>query len=81
MDTEARKLRWRCRRGMRELDALLIRFVEDVYETLPTDDKRRFATLLELPDPELHAYLVGRHEPTDPDLEKLLDRIRTQRPA
>ena len=64
---------------MRELDALLIGFVEDVYESLSKDDKRRFGTLLELPDPELHAYLVGRQEPTDPDVEKLLDRIRASR--
>ena len=64
---------------MRELDGLLIRFVEDVYQSLSEDDKRRFGTLLELPDPDLHAYLVGRHEPTDPDLEKLLDRIRASR--
>ena len=65
---------------MRELDALLIRFVEEAYETLPADDKRRFSSLLELPDPDLHAYLVGRHEPSDPDLERLLDRIRACRP-
>jgi len=64
---------------MRELDVLLIRFVEDVYESLSKDDKRRFSTLLELPDPELHTYLVGRHEPTDPDVERLLDRIRASR--
>ena len=81
MDTDAARLRWRCRRGMRELDALLIRFVEEVYETLPAGDKRRFATLLELPDPDLHAYIVGRHEPPDPDLERLLDRIRACRPT
>ena len=81
MDTEAARLRWRCRRGMRELDALLIRFMEDAYETLPPDEKRRFSTLLELPDPELHAYLVGRHEPSDPAVERLLDRIRANRPS
>ena len=64
---------------MRELDALLIRFVEDVYESLSKDDKHRFGVLLELPDPELHTCLVGRHEPTDPDVERLLDRIRASR--
>ena len=64
---------------MRELDALLIRFVDDVYESLSKDDKHRFGALLELPDPELHTYLVGRHEPTDPDVERLLDRIRASR--
>ena len=81
MDTEAARLRWRCRRGMRELDALLIRFVEDDYASLSEADKRLFGALLELPDPELHAYLVGRHERTDPDVEKLLDRIRASRPS
>ena len=59
----------------------LIRFVEEWNETLPAGDKRRFATLLELPDPDLHAYIVGRHEPPDPDLERLLGRIRACRPT
>ena len=81
MDVEARRLRWRCRRGMRELDLLLIRFVDEVFETLPADDQRRFSGLLALPDPDLHAYLVGRHPPQDPDLERLLGRIRAAGPV
>tara|TARA_B100000029_G_scaffold270872_1_gene266042 strand:+ start:134 stop:379 length:246 start_codon:yes stop_codon:yes gene_type:complete len=77
MTDDAQKLRWRCRRGMRELDAILINFVSISYDSLADDDKVRFGALLELPDPELHACLVGRHVPTDPLLERLLDRIRT----
>ena len=76
MDSEAAKLRWRCRRGMRELDALLTQFVEQAYPSLSPDDKQRFSRLLELPDPDLHAYLVGRYEAPDPDLAELLARIR-----
>ena len=62
---------------MRELDAILINFVTISYDSLADDDKVRFRALLELPDPELHACLVGRHVLTDPFLERLLDRIRT----
>jgi len=76
VDVDAARVRWRCRRGMRELDALLVRFVEDVYPSLVPEDQLRFSQLLELPDPDLHACLVGRQEPPDPDLARLLARIR-----
>jgi succinate dehydrogenase flavin-adding protein (antitoxin of CptAB toxin-antitoxin module) len=64
---------------MRELDALLASFVEEVYSSLSPEDKRRFSNFLELPDPDIHAYLVGRYASPDPGLEKLLDRIRANR--
>jgi succinate dehydrogenase flavin-adding protein (antitoxin of CptAB toxin-antitoxin module) len=62
---------------MRELDVLLIHFFETSYDALDIDEKRHFRALLELPDPVLHAYLVGRHASDDPKLEALLTRIRT----
>jgi antitoxin CptB len=70
------KLRWRCRRGMRELDAVLQAFLDRGFGTLDEADKARFETLLDLPDPVLHGYLVGRHEPEDPDTVRLIERIR-----
>ena len=77
MSDDTAKLRWRCRRGMRELDAILANFLRSSYASLSADDKTRFSALLELPDPELHAYLLGRYDATDPSLENLLGRIRT----
>jgi antitoxin CptB len=76
MQAERARLRWRCRRGMRELDVLLIRFFETSYDALDPRNKRYFQALLELPDPDLHAYLVGGHASADPQLEVLLARIR-----
>jgi succinate dehydrogenase flavin-adding protein (antitoxin of CptAB toxin-antitoxin module) len=61
---------------MRELDAVLERFLADAYVSLPGADKRRFEELLELPDPELHAYLVGRSVPPDRELAALIMSIR-----
>jgi antitoxin CptB len=76
MAEEYARLRWRCRRGMRELDAVLQAFLEHDFADLSKADKGRFEVLLDLPDPELHAYLVGRHAPVDPDAARLLARVR-----
>jgi succinate dehydrogenase flavin-adding protein (antitoxin of CptAB toxin-antitoxin module) len=61
---------------MRELDGVLARFLQTSYESLGAEDKRRFRELLDLPDPDLHAYLLGRHDSSDPELDRLLERVR-----
>jgi antitoxin CptB len=73
---EHARLRWRCRRGMRELDAVLLAFLEDSYETLDEREKARFAAILDLPDPELYGYVVGRIDPPDCSSAALVARIR-----
>ena len=75
-DTHLARLRWRCRRGMGELDRLLAGFLDSRYQGLSDSEKQRFADLLELPDPELNAYLLGRTEPEDSELAGLLEIIR-----
>ena len=70
------KLRWRCRRGMRELDALLHGFLERSYAGLDAREKECFEAILDLPDPELNAYLLGRQTPTDENVAALIERIR-----
>jgi len=62
---------------MRELDAILANFLRESYEDLSAGDKARFRALLELPDPDLHAYLLGRYDAVDPALERLLGQIRS----
>lgn len=73
---ELARLRWRCRRGMRELDRLLEAFVESDYATLDAAGRARFDALLELPDPRLAGYLFRRERPVDPADEALIARIR-----
>ncbi len=76
MKSDRARLRWRCRRGMAELDALLGGFFDAHYDGLTDNEKRAFAMLLELPDPTLHGYLLGRDDATDPDQARLLQRLR-----
>ena len=76
MDPRVARLKWRCRRGMRELDAVLTAFVDAEGERLADADIACFEAILELPDPTLHAYLLGRSAPDDAPTAALLERIR-----
>ena len=61
---------------MRELDAVLLAFLDRSFEKLSDADKSRYDALLNLPDPELYDYLVRRHAPDDPELARLIAIIR-----
>ncbi len=74
-DASLGQLRWRCRRGMRELDVLLTRYLDEAYAGASPIEQRAFRQLLECPDPLIHAYLLGRETPDDGDLHSLLRRI------
>ncbi len=52
-------LRWRCRRGTKELDLLLERFLVRHYDQAPPETRRAFERLLALPDPVLAELLLG----------------------
>ncbi len=65
---------------MRELDQLLVDYLEHRYPAATAADKRAFEALLELSDPELVGYLLHKEEPA-PDhasvIRDILDRSST----
>ena len=69
------RLRWRCRRGMRELDVLLARYLEHVYPAASLPHREAFEALLELQDPTILAYVVGRERPGDPNLADVIKQL------
>jgi antitoxin CptB len=77
METDAalRKLYWRCRRGLLELDLVFKKFLEEQYSTLEANDKAAFQRLLELQDQTLLGYLNGDETPTDPDLSRIVRKL------
>ena len=72
---EERKIKWKCRRGMLELDILLDRFYENQFLTLETKEKKLFNRLLDEPDPVLYDWLFGRKISSDPQLQCLVKKI------
>jgi antitoxin CptB len=77
--TRIRRLRWHCRRGMRELDVVLQRYLEQRYSDAPTAEQHAFEALLELQDPQLFAYLMRRETPADAELVNVIARLTDAR--
>ena len=73
------RLLWASRRGMLELDLILSPFVENVYDSLTEDDQLRFEVLLECEDQTLFMWFMQREQPTDPNMQRILQIIRDSR--
>jgi antitoxin CptB len=73
------RLRWRCRRGMKELDLLLTRYMDERYGAAPPEEQEAFRGLLATQDPEIYAYCLGSQRPPK-HLADLIERI-TARPS
>ncbi|WP_447592507.1 FAD assembly factor SdhE [Aquipseudomonas campi] len=79
-DIELNRLYWHSRRGMLELDVLLVPFVREVYATLDAEDQARYRKLLECEDQDMFGWFMQRDESDDPDLQRMvrmiLDRVQ-----
>lgn len=62
---ERGKLEWRCRRGMKELDFLLLRYLRNRHAAAASDERAAFVEFLELPDPDIARYLLAGDVPPD----------------
>jgi antitoxin CptB len=74
-DEEARRIWWRSRRGLRELDLLLVPFVEDVLPRLGSEDRQGFLRLIDREDTELMELLTRRVASDDPEISDMVDRV------
>ncbi|OZG70626.1 hypothetical protein BTA51_24995 [Hahella sp. CCB-MM4] len=74
------KLFWHSRRGMLELDVLLVPFLKEAYSDLPDEDKQRYERLLECEDTDMFQWFMQKSVPEDPDLARIvkiiLDRVQ-----
>lgn len=76
MSEQLSRLRWRCRRGMLELDLLLQPFLDAGYDELDEAGQGLFIALLELPDQELLEQLMGIKETQEKELAHIITQIR-----
>lgn len=74
--TDLNRLRWRCRRGMRELDQLLERYLRHAYASDSEAQRGLFLGLLDCEDDRLWRWFMGHEECPDAGLAALVERIR-----
>ena len=75
---EMARLKWRCRRGMRELDFLLGRYLEEDYPGVSAQEQEAFRAFLELPDPMIFSWITGRERPPEGLISEIVNRLLQQ---
>lgn len=71
------RLRWACRRVMKELDIPLSQFLNQHYAKLPMGSQFAFERLLSAADQDILDWLKGRRLPRDPGVQEILALMRT----
>jgi len=75
MDLEQKRLSWQCRRGIKEVEVLLVPYFEKHYNHLDEADQKRFQALLDQSDVELFEWFTRRSTPENNELEKIVNAI------
>jgi len=69
------RLRWRSRRGMLELDLLLLPFFDEVYRELEAGQQQTFVDMLEEDDPDLLMWFSRKAVPENKEMAALVEFI------
>ncbi|XVL50609.1 succinate dehydrogenase assembly factor 2 [Methylobacter sp. G7] len=72
---ELARLKWQCRRGTKELDFLLNRYLETGYLVADQEERGLFVELLGMEDDELMGVLMGDRKPEPKELAGLVNKI------
>jgi antitoxin CptB len=70
------RVRWRCRRGLLELDIVLGRFVIQRYPVMNNEQRVVFDELLDMPDTELWDVITGKKEPVHAHQRVVLEWLK-----
>jgi antitoxin CptB len=73
---ELQRLRWRSRRGMRELDQLFGRYLDRRWSEASAVERATFERLLACEDDRLWRWFLGYDTAEDAELHALVERIR-----
>jgi antitoxin CptB len=77
MTSKDSKLLWRCRRGARELDAILVPYGLNQIQDMSAVEKSNLEQLLQQQDPDLLDWFLGKSVPADPSIADAVGRVLT----
>lgn len=72
---QKRALIWQCRRGIKEIEVLLIPFLEQYFEQENENLRAAFIALLEQADLDMFEWFTHREIPDDPQMELIVNVI------
>lgn len=71
------QLRWRCRRGMQELDLLMLAYLEQYFESADPALQQAFLDILAMQDPYIFHLLTGRATSEDANVQAVIEVLLT----
>lgn len=71
-------LQWRCRRGTKELDVVLNRFLDNQYDDLTSSELQQFDELLNTQDTILWYWLSKQQEVDSQEHKDLIAKINAK---
>ena len=74
--SQTSRLRWLCRRGMKELDLLLINYLDNIYPSASSADQQAFESLLDMADPDLYTLVTGKTQSDDVQVMRVIEVLR-----
>ena len=72
---ELRRLTWHSRRGMLELDVLLLPFTEQQYLTLSEIDKAQYKRLIDCEDQDLFNWFMEKSTCPDDEIQRMINVV------
>jgi antitoxin CptB len=79
MEPDLRRLRWLCRRGMKELDIVLGWYLDECFSKAAEAEQKAFVELLAVEDPVIWQWLLGHAPPPDGTLGDVVRRLIDRR--
>ena len=70
------RLRWRCRRGIKEMDLVFQGFLEQEYQQLNEQNKALFEKILDESDLDILDWILGRKDVTNTEYAELIEKFR-----
>lgn len=77
-EARLKRLRWRTRRGTRELDALFGDWLDNRFPSASEAQQQAFDELLDVQDPDLWDWVMGHAKPLRADWQAIIDDIRAR---
>jgi antitoxin CptB len=73
------RLRWHCRRGMKELDVLLERYLAGRYDGAPETERVAFVALMSEEDPQIWSWIMGFEDLPAGETGHVIQQLRQHR--
>lgn len=72
------KLEWECRRGMRELDKMIMPFYKNHFDDLSESQQQAFVQMLSYTDPELFRWVMLQEKAPNQAISDLIELMRSK---